>query len=162
MLTEGGFLFGLLHNAALISAVLAWCAAQGSKIVYETIRYGFSLKRLTGAGGMPSTHSSTVAGLAVGVLFHEGAASGAFAAALFFAGVVIYDAMGVRYETGRQAKALNRLRERDLAEGKQPLYDAPMEEKIGHTLPEVIVGTLLGIAVGFLVCGLGFGLTLHG
>lgn len=39
--------------------------------------------------------------------------------ALFFAIIVIYDAAGVRMETGREAKVLNLLRRRDLEEGEK-------------------------------------------
>ena len=60
--------------------------------------------------------------------------------------------MGVRMETGREAQVLNKLRERDLAEGKEPLFNKPLREKIGHTLPEIIVGGLIGIAAALIVC----------
>ena len=125
--------------------------AQVSKVIYESIRYGFRKERLTGGGGMPSSHSATVTGLTVGCLISETARSASFAAALILAMVVIYDAMGVRRETGKQSKILNAMRERDLAEGKEPLFDKPLDEKMGHTLPEVIAGILVGIGVALLM-----------
>lgn len=125
--------------------------AQVSKVIYESIRYGFRKERLTGGGGMPSSHSATVTGLTVGCLISETARSASFAAALVLAMVVIYDAMGVRRETGKQSKILNAMRERDLAEGKEPLFDKPLDEKMGHTLPEVIAGILVGIGVALLM-----------
>ena len=70
---------------------------------------------------------------------------GSYRNMLFLAIVVMYDAMGVRYETGREAKILNRMRERDITEGREPLFDKPLDEKMGHTLSEVIVGVLIGI-----------------
>ena len=100
---------------------------------------------------MPSSHSATVTGLTVGCLISETARSASFAAALVLAMVVIYDAMGVRRETGKQSKILNAMRERDLAEGKEPLFDKPLDEKMGHTLPEVIAGILVGIGVALLM-----------
>ena len=125
--------------------------AQVSKVIYESIRYGFRKERLTGGGGMPSSHSATVTGLTVGCLISETARSASFAVALILAMVVIYDAMGVRRETGKQSKILNAMRERDLAEGKEPLFDKPLDEKMGHTLPEVIAGILVGIGVALLM-----------
>ena len=125
--------------------------AQVSKVIYESIRYGFRKERLTGGGGMPSSHSATVTGLTVGCLISETARSASFAAALVLAMVVIYDAMGVRRETGKQSKILNAMSERDLAEGKEPLFDKPLDEKMGHTLPEVIAGILVGIGVALLM-----------
>lgn len=72
--------------------------------------------------------------------------------ALFFAIIVMYDAVGVRLETGREAKALNRLRRRDLQEHKQPVMEQELEEKIGHTLPEIIAGVWVGIVVAIMIC----------
>ena len=135
----------LVQNPVFLSAGAAWLVAQVSKIIYESVRYGFRAERLTGSGGMPSPHSATMTGLTVSCLLSRSAASPEFAVALFLAIVVMYDAMGVRYETGREAKILNRMRERDIAEGREPLFDKPLDEKMGHTLSEVIVGVLIGI-----------------
>ena len=140
------FLIDLVQNPVFLSAGAAWLVAQVSKIIYESVRYGFRAERLTGSGGMPSSHSATVTGLTVSCLLTRSAASPEFAVALFLAIVVMYDAMGVRHETGREAKILNRMRERDIAEGREPLFDKPLDEKMGHTLSEVIVGVLIGIA----------------
>ena len=142
----------LVQNPVFLSAGGAWLTAQVLKIIYETVRYGFHAERLTGGGGMPSSHSATVTGLTAGCLLSESAKSPAFAVALFLAMVVIYDAMGVRRECGEQAKILNAMRRKDLEEGREPFFDAPLDEKMGHTLAEVIVGILIGIAVSLLMC----------
>ena len=101
---------------------------------------------------MPSSHSATVTGLTVGCLLSGSARSPEFAVSLFLAMVVIYDAMGVRYETGQQAKILNAMRRRDIEEGREPLFDKELDEKMGHTLAEVIVGILIGIGMALLMC----------
>lgn len=142
----------LIRNPVFLSAGGSWLAAQALKILFETIRYGFRAERLTGGGGMPSAHSATMTGLAVGCLLTSSARSPEFAIALFLVMVVIYDAMGVRYETGQQAKILNAMRQRDIAEGREALFDKPLDEHMGHTLPEVVVGVLIGIAVSLLMC----------
>jgi acid phosphatase family membrane protein YuiD len=64
----------------------------------------------------------------------------------------MYDAMGVRYETGEEAKALNKLRERDLKEGREPVTDKKLTEKLGHTPKEIAVGFLVGLGAAILVC----------
>ena len=145
-------LIDLIKNPVFLSAGGAWLVAQGSKNLYEAIRYGFNADRLTGGGGMPSAHSATMVGLTTGCLLTYTAGSAEFVIAVFLTMVVIYDAMGVRLETGQQAKILNRMRERDIAEGREPLYDKPLDEHMGHTLPEVIVGILIGIAVAVIMC----------
>ena len=100
---------------------------------------------------MPSSHSATMLGLTTGCLLTHSAGSGEFAIAVFLSMVVMYDAMGVRLETGQQAKILNRMRERDIAEGREPLFDKPLDEQMGHTLAEVIVGVIIGITVGIIM-----------
>lgn len=145
-------LIDLVQNPLFLAAGASWLAAQGSKILYESIRYGFNAERLTGGGGMPSAHSATMTGLTMGALLSEGAKSSAFAISLFLAMVVIYDAMGVRRETGKQSKLLNEMRRRAIEEGAEPPFDRPFDEKMGHSLPEVIVGVLVGIGVSLLMC----------
>ena len=142
----------ILRNPLFLSAAAAWLAAQVSKIIYESIRYGFNVRRLAGGGGMPSSHSATMTGLTTACLLTHTAQSPGFAIALFLSMVVIYDAMGVRLETGKQSKILNAMRERDIAEGREPLFDKPLREHMGHTLPEVIVGILVGIGAALLMC----------
>ena len=130
-----------IHNQVLISAALSWLIAQVLKVLIDGIRNGFSAERLAGGGGMPSSHSATVAGLTT---------------ALFFAIIVIYDAAGVRMETGREAKVLNLLRRRDLEEGRKPVYDRDLQEKMGHTVPEILAGIVIGVACGAVVCNVIF------
>lgn len=142
----------LIKNPVFLSAGGAWLIAQVSKVIYESIRYGFRADRLAGGGGMPSSHSATMIGLTTGCLLTHTAASPEFCIAVFLSMVVMYDAMGVRLETGQQAKILNRMRERDIAEGREPLFDTPLDEKMGHTLSEVIAGVLIGIVVGIVMC----------
>ena len=146
------FFLELVTNRVLMSAIAAWAIAQGTKIAIEFIKHGVSLKRLAGCGGMPSAHGATVTGLATAALIVCGPGSAEFPIAMFFAIIVIYDARNVRYETGRQAAALNRLRQERIQEGKDELYPAPMEEKMGHTIPELIAGCILGAAVAAVVC----------
>ena len=145
-------LIDLIKNPVFLSAGGGWLVAQVSKVIYESIRYGFKAERLTGGGGMPSSHSATMIGLTAGCLLTHSAASPEFAIAVFLSMVVMYDAMGVRLETGQQAKILNRMRERDIAEGREPLFDEPLDEQMGHTLSEVIVGVVIGIAAAVIMC----------
>ncbi len=146
-------------NPVFISALLSWFGAQFIK----TILNGLYKKVLRNpadiiasliwrTGGMPSSHSALVTALAVSIAFNEGINSTLFALALFFAIVVIRDALGVRLSTGRQAQALNRLG-RSL-ETQKDVDFAPVKEVHGHTPPEVLVGVLLGgsiaLAASFL------------
>ena len=146
------FLKDLITNPVLMSACASWFVAQVSKVILETVKYGFDKKVIGRSGGMPSSHSATFTGLTFSCLLLYSAHSTEFAISLMLAIVVIYDALNVRREAGQLGAAMNRLRKRDAAEGRQPLSDIEFEEKAGHTLPEVIAGICVGIAVSSIVC----------
>ena len=68
--------------------------------------------------------------------------------------IVMHDAMGVRLETGKQAKLLNEFIDL-FAKLEQPLSDQEkLKELVGHTPLQVCMGALLGILTGVL-CNLG-------
>lgn len=146
----------LFTNPVFLSAAASWLIAQGGKVILDFCRNGFSAERLAGGGGMPSAHSATVTGLAVSAALKYGTGGFEFPMALFFAIVVIYDAMGVRYETGQEAKILNRMMERDEEEGRRPVQTGKLDEMMGHTLPQIIAGIAVGILCAAIVCSLPF------
>lgn len=100
-------------------------------------------------GGMPSSHAALVCSLATSVAFAEGFASNLFVFSIWFAMVVLRDAMGVRRSSGLQARALNSLGKQ--AAEKQGIDFHAVKEIQGHSPLEVAVGSLLGIfiAAGF-------------
>ena len=63
---------------------------------------------------------------------------------------MMHDASGIRMESGKQAKAIN-----DLQEHLKTLIKTPAEERLeeflGHTHLQVLMGALLGIAVALIV-----------
>ena len=142
----------LLGNRIFWSAVIGWFAAQASKNLLEFCKGEHTKDRLTGGGGMPSAHSATVVSLASAVAIVEGMGGGSFVVALFLAFIVIYDALGVRYTTGREAAALNRIRQAQIERGEEPCIDKPLQEHMGHTLAEVIAGGVIGLAASIIVC----------
>jgi hypothetical protein len=87
----------LFENHILIAAFLAWAIAQVSKTLYELIRERkLILSRLVSSGGMPSSHSALVTGLATATGRIDGLGSAMFAIAFVLAAIVMYDAAGVR------------------------------------------------------------------
>lgn len=95
---------------------------------------------------MPSSHSAAVAGLTTSIGFLEGVDSTVFIVALFFALIVIRDALGVRRASGLQAKSLNKLGETLHKSNGIPF--SPVKEVNGHTPAEVTVGVILGFFIG--------------
>lgn len=140
----------LLQNHLIINALAAWAAAQ----IIKTIIYAFAHKeldweRLFGDGGMPSGHSATVTALAVTAGLEHGLSSGVFAIAAILAIVVMHDAMGVRLEAGKHAKALNELM--DLVISGEMSPDDKLKELLGHTPLQVLFGAALGLVVALLL-----------
>jgi acid phosphatase family membrane protein YuiD len=137
-------------NPVLVAATMAWAIAQTIKFVLYSVRdRRVSLRYLTTMGGMPSTHSATVAGLATAVGIREGLRSTSFAVAFLFAIVVMYDAAGVRRAAMAQAKILNQIID-ELFQG-HPISETRLRELLGHTPFEVLMGALLGVVIAYVV-----------
>ena len=110
-------------NFVLVTAISASLTAQLIKVLLNLfIFHRFIAERMWGAGGMPSSHSATVCAMVVATGRYCGVNSAVFAVAAVLSIIVMYDAMGVRYETG---------------------------EMVGHTPIEVLTGAVLGILIGF-------------
>lgn len=140
---------GMLGNSVLIAAVTAWCIAQIVKVPLHymaTREWDWAL--LLRAGGMPSSHSALVAGVAHGVGLSQGFASPLFALAAVMAMIVIYDATGIRRQAGKHAEIINKIIT-DLASG-HPLKQEELREVLGHTPLEALAGTLLGVVTAQL------------
>lgn len=135
-----------------MASVLGWLVAQVMKTcIYLFLNRKFVAERLIGSGGMPSSHSATVCALATATGIQYGGASVEFALAAVFAIVVMYDAMGVRHETGKQAKLLNEMIEAFALMGKNMNFEETLKEFVGHTPIQVLAGAILGIAIA---CGM--------
>ncbi len=133
----------------LIVPFLLWFFIQTFKVVWDLITTKkFNFKRIVGAGGMPSSHSATVIALATMIGRAEGTTSPIFAVAMLFSLIVMYDAAGVRRETGKQARVLNEMIHTPGLSGVQ--IREKLIEAVGHTPKQVFVGAAIGIIVGML------------
>lgn len=140
-------------NYVLMSAAIGWGLAQFFKIFTAWFSHKkFNWKMMFANGGMPSSHSATVLGLCTACAVQEGLASPFFAISAVLAIIVMNDAFGVRYETGEQAKIINRIT-RELFSGDPDMVNTGLKELVGHTPFQVLMGALLGVAVA-LVYGL--------
>ena len=133
----------------LVVPILVWIAIQSFKVMYDlAVTKKFNFKRIMGAGGMPSSHSAVVVGLATLIGKYEGINTPIFAIALIFSFVVMYDAAGVRRAAGKQAKLLNQLVETPGLSGIQ--VSEKLVEVLGHTPIQVVVGAAIGVIVGLI------------
>ncbi len=143
----------LLLNRVLLAGCAGWAAAQILKtVIYMAINGEFRPERLVGDGGMPSAHSATVSAMAAASFLCYGAASFEFAISTMLAIIVMHDAMGVRLETGKQAKILNELVEIFNQKNREKVYlEEKLKEFVGHTPLQVAAGCALGIFIGSLM-----------
>ena len=146
----------LFTNKLFLATASAWIISQIIKILIDCYKSGFCKERLVGGSGMPSSHAAAVTGLVIITGIYYGTGSFEFVIALVLGIIVVCDPRGVRYETQRQGRALNNLNEERLEQGKQPLDINKFKEKLGHTIPELIAGIIIGVACGVGVYHLPF------
>ena len=143
-----------LNNQLLMSGIIGWLVAQFLKTVIDiALNQSFNPERLVGSGGMPSSHSSTMCALTTAAFIKYGAGSFEFAISFIMAMVVMYDAIGVRQETGKQAKLLNSLVFENVLKLDAVLLQTKLKEYVGHTPLQVVAGAVLGIAIAIGMAG---------
>ena len=130
----------------IVIPIVTLAICQFVKFVIESvtarrIKWG---RLFNGTGGMPSSHTAfatsitTVVGLSVGFL------TPLFGVCMVFTGIVMYDAMGLRRESGKQAARINQL--------VDAVFETPnglqrLKEELGHRPLEVVVGFIAGVVI---------------
>ena len=116
--------------------------SQIIKFIIESIKYKKILfnRLINGSGGLPSSHATLVSSL-TSLMYLNYGYSEYFVISLVFSLIILYDAIGVRYEVGKHARILNELNN----------SNKPLKELIGHTLFEVLCGIILGCLISFLL-----------
>jgi acid phosphatase family membrane protein YuiD len=129
--------------------LVAWIVAQLLKFVLQASRVGVDFRKLYESGGMPSAHSALITSSAATIGILEGFRSPLFGLALVMSIIIIYDALGVRHSTGLHAVAI---RELYGMQGKDKvLKEQAIGKTHGHTLPEVIGGSIVGVVLALLL-----------
>lgn len=142
----------MLSNQVLVSAVTGWVVAQFLKTLIDcALNKNFNAERLVGSGGMPSSHSATVCGMTTAALLKYGTGSFEFAVTFVVSMVVMYDAIGVRRETGKQAKLLNSIILENPLKLNAEVLQEKLKEYVGHTPLQVMAGAILGIVLALMI-----------
>jgi len=128
-----------IQDYPIIIPFIAILLAEVVKILVDLVTKKRTI-RFIKPGGMPSGHSAFVTALVVVVANREGIQSTDFMLAAVLALIVMYDAINLRGQAGLHAKAINKLDQ-----------SADLEESLGHTNFEVIVGATFGAVVAFLL-----------
>ncbi|MBM7573335.1 divergent PAP2 family protein [Aquibacillus albus] len=144
-------------NRAITTALIGIGTAQFLKVPLHYSETGnWDWKNLFSSGGMPSSHSSAVTSLTTFVALKKGVPSIDFGVSSIFSLIVMYDAMGIRWQAGETAIAVNDMYEQleQLADNHPGFYykkrEKELKEKLGHMPIEVAGGAVLGITIGML------------
>lgn len=128
-----------------------WIVASTVKMILAAFKtHEFDFVYLFSTGGMPSSHSAAVCGLAAGIGYTYGFGSPLCVLATAFAVVTMFDAATVRRAAGEHARVLNAI-VRDIKELKfKP--KKRFRELLGHTRTEVVWGMVTGILWATFLC----------
>ena len=138
-------------NHIIDCALVAWFLAQVIKVILDLIlTRKFDWHRFVSSGGMPSSHSSFVMACTAAVARTEGLGSPLFGVCVVMAAVVMYDACNVRRSAGDTAKLVNQLL-RHVEKLTAEDFADDLKIIMGHTPLQVLIGALLGVAVGMLL-----------
>ena len=139
------------EHRAFLAVFLSWFLSQLAKVVRGVIsKKRFDVRWLFDTGGMPSSHSASVASLSTATGLYYGFNSVLFLAVLIFTIITMFDAANVRRNMGRQAMTLNRMIDEFYEKGEFP--EKRLKEFLGHTPFEVFAGAALGITIALLLC----------
>ncbi|NQD64555.1 divergent PAP2 family protein [Bacillus haikouensis] len=148
-------------NKGILTALLSIVLAQGFKIpLHYMKKKEWKPELFFQTGGMPSSHSAGVASLTTFIALKKGVKTVDFALSFVFGLIVMYDAQGIRRQTGELTLKVNSLdelvrkahqEESVEFEEKKPKL---LKEMLGHQPQEVVGGAVLGLlmgALGFLI-----------
>lgn len=142
-------------NKGIVIALSSIGLAQALKIPIHYIKeHEWKPELFFATGGMPSSHSAGVSSLSTYVALSRGIQSIDFALSVVFGMIVMYDAQGIRRQTGELALKVNdldelidKIHEHDTVEYVEKAPE-PLKEVLGHKPAEVLVGAGLGILMG--------------
>jgi uncharacterized protein len=124
--------------------LLAWFIAGSLKFAINSFRS----KRLSfdqmGYGGLPSTHTAIVTSTTTLIALQEGLSSPFFGIAFTFTIIIIIDAIGLRRQMGKHARAINQLTQ-------DAFSQKPLKETMGHKMYEMLAGFGVGVIVGWVM-----------
>jgi acid phosphatase family membrane protein YuiD len=147
----------MVVNRGVIIALLSIGFAQALKIPIHFFR---NKKWRPGlffqTGGMPSSHSAGVTSLTTYIALKRGIPTIDFALSLVYGLIVMYDAQGIRRQTGELTLKVNDLDQliekikKDETVKFEEKTPKKLKEMLGHKPEEVVGGALLGIMTGAL------------
>jgi len=145
-------MISIFYDPIFFPVLCAYVASLlGKVLTHSWVRKRLTFTEVLKDGGMPSSHTAFVTGLTTAVFLHEGVST-LFWVTTAFSSIVMHDALGVRFETGRQGKAINAI-----LQTLNPVHKTKMKELrevMGHTPSQVLFGLIIGVLVSWGVYSL--------
>lgn len=142
-------------NKGVYLALMSIGLAQGLKIpIHYYKKKEWRPELFFQTGGMPSSHSAGVASLTTYIALKRGLPTFDFALSLVYGLIVMYDAQGIRRQTGELTLKVNSLDDlmekihKDESVGFKENSPKKLKEMLGHQPEEVVGGALLGVLMG--------------
>lgn len=133
----------------ILVPIVTLILSQLIKFILESIKcHKLVWGRLfNGSGGMPSSHTSLCISITTLVGLNLGFDSPLFGVSLVFSLIIMYDAMGLRMQSGKHAEAINKLLDQVFEEDNYK----HLKEQLGHKPMEVLGGLVFGIISAILL-----------
>jgi len=146
------FSWGIKRNPIFILGVV-WFSIQVLKVIIDSIKIKeFSFTSIFAAWGFPSFHSGLATSVTTMVRLSEWFNSVLFAVSFAFSLLVAYDAMNIRFESGKQAKCINEIRSSlssALLWSLNREERLPLKERLWHTPIEVAWWIIISFILTF-------------
>ncbi len=142
-------------NKGVYVALISIGLAQGLKIPIHYVKTRkWKPDLFFQTGGMPSSHSAGVSSLTTFIALKRGTPTIDFALSLVYGLIVMYDAQGIRRQTGELTLKVNDMGDlmdklhKDESVKFEEKTPKKLKEMLGHQPEEVIGGAILGILTG--------------
>ena len=129
------------YSHLILIPLVAFAASVFLKWFFVWLSTGkIDLSRALWSWWMPSAHSAVVVSLATAVAIKFWVNSDLFAITMAFTGIIIYDALNVRFEAGLHAGTINDF-----------LWEKRFKESLWHLPSEAFAGSMVWIIVAVLL-----------
>lgn len=145
---------GIKRNPIFI-LIVVWFTIQILKVIIDSIKIKeFSFTSIFAAWWFPSFHSGLATSVTTMVRLSEWFNSVLFAVCFAFSLLVAYDAMNIRFESGKQAKCINEIRSSlssALLWSLNREERLPLKERLWHTPIEVAWWIIISFILTFIL-----------
>ena len=132
----------LITNKILLSLLFSWLTAATIKFAINNKKNGYSPGLFIATGGMPSSHVAFSTALMIATGLTEGFTSTLCIITFGLEVIIIHDAINLRGKIDRRFEQVAK---------KIKLSKFDDTGSIGHHLPEVIAGIIIGILVPLII-----------